>query len=208
MVDRLGASVRATWPDTATSRRHGNVPPGPCHGICPHASRIHALHASGCRGRRGYRPRGSAGAGKSTTAAALAVRGYAVLAEDVVALALRRGHLRQPAYPCIRLWPESVEALFGSGMRCRCSPNRTNATSISAESYRFQKDALRLTAPMCLAIDPEFSASDRGDTLRAALIALTGSSYVSHLRQGRTRTRIQSAQANRGQGARSACDSA
>jgi hypothetical protein len=43
----------------------------------------------------------------------LAKRGYSVLAEDVVTLDDRGDHfLVRPAYPCIRLWPASVKALY------------------------------------------------------------------------------------------------
>jgi ABC-type dipeptide/oligopeptide/nickel transport system ATPase component len=58
---------------------------------------------------------GSAGAGKSTTAAAFAARGFSVLAEDVVTLDDRGdSFLVRPAYPCIRLWPASAATLYGS----------------------------------------------------------------------------------------------
>jgi hypothetical protein len=58
---------------------------------------------------------GEAGAGKSTTAAALAVRGWPVLGEDVCALADLAGHYQVlPAYPRVCLWPDSVDFLFSS----------------------------------------------------------------------------------------------
>ena len=58
---------------------------------------------------------GESGAGKSTTAAAFAVLGNSVLTDDVLALTDDDcNFLVQPAYPRIRLWPESVAGLFGS----------------------------------------------------------------------------------------------
>jgi hypothetical protein len=58
---------------------------------------------------------GNAGAGKSTTAAALALRGWAVLAEDVCALEdLTDQYHVLPGYPRICLWPDSVSILFSS----------------------------------------------------------------------------------------------
>jgi hypothetical protein len=58
---------------------------------------------------------GPEGAGKSTTAAAFAQRGFPVLSDDVVALFEReeRFHVR-PAYRRINLWPDSVKLLYGS----------------------------------------------------------------------------------------------
>jgi hypothetical protein len=58
---------------------------------------------------------GHAGSGKSTLAAAFARRGHAILAEDVAALAIdAEGIQVEPAYPGVRLWPESVASLFGA----------------------------------------------------------------------------------------------
>jgi hypothetical protein len=58
---------------------------------------------------------GPEGAGKSTTAAALAQEGCPIVSDDVVALAEVDGVFQvHPAYPYLCLWPESVEALYGS----------------------------------------------------------------------------------------------
>jgi hypothetical protein len=58
---------------------------------------------------------GEAGAGKSTTAAALALRGWPVLGEDVCALAESAGQYQVlPGYPRVCLWPDSVDFLFSS----------------------------------------------------------------------------------------------
>lgn len=58
---------------------------------------------------------GSAGAGKSTTAAAFAQRNLPILADDVTALE-ERGSLfwAAPSYGHLRLWPESSEIIYGS----------------------------------------------------------------------------------------------
>ena len=58
---------------------------------------------------------GDAGQGKSTTAAALALRGLPVVAEDIVVLQeTAGGFFAVPGYPRVCLWPESVQMLFGS----------------------------------------------------------------------------------------------
>jgi hypothetical protein len=66
-------------------------------------------------GHRAVAFMGSAGAGKSTTAAALALRGWPVLCEDVCALDESEGtwHVL-PGYPRVCLWPDSVDRLFAS----------------------------------------------------------------------------------------------
>lgn len=55
---------------------------------------------------------GSSLAGKSTTAAALAYRGHRLIADDAaVIVSSGRGSHVVPAYPGLRLWPDSLEAV-------------------------------------------------------------------------------------------------
>lgn len=57
---------------------------------------------------------GPKGAGKSTSAAAFAKAGYAIAGDDLILLSERGGQfIATPTYPMIRLWPSSVEYLFG-----------------------------------------------------------------------------------------------
>jgi hypothetical protein len=58
---------------------------------------------------------GRAGAGKSTTAAALALQGCPIQSEDITALRERDDFYRAASgYPRVNLWPESACNLFGS----------------------------------------------------------------------------------------------
>jgi hypothetical protein len=58
---------------------------------------------------------GAGGAGKSTMAAALALRGVPILCEDVTPLTQNDGEFSiLPGYPRVCLWPDSVELLLGS----------------------------------------------------------------------------------------------
>jgi hypothetical protein len=58
---------------------------------------------------------GPAGAGKSTMAAALALRGASGLCEDIAALQEDGGTFYvQPGYPRVCLWADAVEKLLGS----------------------------------------------------------------------------------------------
>ena len=58
---------------------------------------------------------GVSGAGKSSTAAALAMQGWPVLTDDVLALMPQSGaYAVAPAYPRLRLWPSSVRSRLGS----------------------------------------------------------------------------------------------
>jgi hypothetical protein len=88
---------------------------GPIMGFILRRRGITALHASAfCMEGRAIALAGAAGAGKSTTVAALAQRGLAVLCEDIAALEETDGEFAvESGYPRVCLWPESVELLMG-----------------------------------------------------------------------------------------------
>lgn len=89
---------------------------GPVLGFVLRKRACAALHASGVV-LDGFAVAlcGSASFGKSTTAAALALRGVPVLTEDVTPIK-ELGHtfIVEPGYPRICLWPDSVQELLGS----------------------------------------------------------------------------------------------
>lgn len=68
---------------------------------------------------------GESEAGKSTTAAALALRGAAVMCEDIAPLTEEvDGFKITPGNPQVCLWPDAVESLFGApNVLPRLSPN-------------------------------------------------------------------------------------
>lgn len=77
------------------------------HITCLHASAVELNHFAVlfC---------GPAGAGKSTTAAAMALRGAPVLAEDIMPLELTKaGYFAVPGYRRVCLWPEAVGKILG-----------------------------------------------------------------------------------------------
>ena len=116
VVDHAGREIWTTWLEPLTLEDTATYLLGPVMGfvlllrglVCLHASAIVVDGAA-------VALVGPAGAGKSTTAAAFASRGFSVLAEDVVTLDDRGDtFLVRPAYPCIRLWPASAATLYGS----------------------------------------------------------------------------------------------
>ena len=129
---------------------------------------------------------GPPGAGKSTTAAAFAKRGYPVLSDDVAAVLDPDGRfLIQPAYPGIRLWPSSVEALYGSPEALpRITPNWDKRhLDLSAVEYRFQAKPLPLAAIYLLAPRISVSAAPHVEPVagRDAVMALVGNMYASYV---------------------------
>jgi hypothetical protein len=149
-LDRGGREVWATWPGNLAVEDTATYLLGPVLGILLRLRGVTCLHASAVAfGEKAIAFVGSEGAGKSTTAAALARRGHAVLSDDVVALAERNGSFFvHPAYPYLCLWPESVESLYGSAEALpQFSANyEKRCLSLGKQELRFAQQALPLAA--------------------------------------------------------------
>ena len=90
---------------------------GPAMGLILQLRGVTALHASAvCLGGRAIALCGARQSGKSTTAAALALRGVPVLCEDISALNESENGTQyvESGYPRICLWPQAVQHLFGA----------------------------------------------------------------------------------------------
>lgn len=88
---------------------------GPVMGFLFRRRQMTCLHSSAVELRgRAICFCGEAGFGKSTTAAALALNGVPVVAEDIVVLEEMPDRFQAvPGYPRVCLWPESVQMLLG-----------------------------------------------------------------------------------------------
>ncbi len=115
-LDRGRENVWATWPDRLSLENAASYLLGPVLGLLLRLRGVTCLHASAVAfGARSVAFVGTAGAGKSTTAAALARQGHGALSDDIVTLERREGEFYvQPAYPYLCLWPDSVQTLYGS----------------------------------------------------------------------------------------------
>lgn len=116
LVDRPGSRV---WGFAGSGLTYQDVLVyllGPVMGFVLRRRGQVALHASSAAlADRAIVLAGAAGSGKSTAAAALALLGVPILCEDISPLQECNGVTTiVPGYPRISLWPESVEALFGS----------------------------------------------------------------------------------------------
>jgi hypothetical protein len=115
LVSPAGDQIFAFMPLGATLEDTCTYLIGPVMGFVLRLHGLVCLHASTVViGGRAVAFCGSPGAGKSTTAAAFAQRGYPVLAEDVAALDDRGSFCIRPGYPRVNLWPDSAAALWGS----------------------------------------------------------------------------------------------
>jgi hypothetical protein len=115
-LEREGKSVWAVWPAASTLEDTTSYLLGPVFGLLLRLRGVTCLHASAVSiENRCVAFVGAEGAGKSTTAAAFARDGRAVISDDVVALVeSSEGFRVMPAYPHLCLWPDSVEMLYGS----------------------------------------------------------------------------------------------
>jgi hypothetical protein len=149
-LDREGTEVWATWPENLRIEDTATYLLGPVLGILLRLRGVTCLHASGVAfGDSAVAFVGSEGAGKSTTAAALARHGHAILSDDVVALSEHDGSFFvHPAYPYLCLWPESVESLYGSPDALpKFSANyEKRFLSLGKQELRFAERALPLSA--------------------------------------------------------------
>ena len=116
VIDRNATRV---WGEAGPGLAHEDVCVyllGPVMGFVLRQRGLTCLHASALSVHgRAIALVGEAGTGKSTTAAALALRGWPVLCEDVCALdRADQQFMVRPAYPRVCLWPDSVNFLFSS----------------------------------------------------------------------------------------------
>lgn len=115
MVDGGGERVWGTWTPPWTKEDFATYLLGPVMGFVLRRRNIMPLHASAVSvAGKAIVLFGDAHAGKSTTAAALALRGMPVLCEDIASLHEVDGrYWVGPGYPRVCLWPDSVRNLMG-----------------------------------------------------------------------------------------------
>lgn len=196
LVDKSGTRIWATWPTgTLTLEDTATYFLGPIMGFVLLLRGFISLHACAVAvNNQAIAIAGPAGSGKSTTAAAFAERGYRILAEDVVTLRdLGAEFLVQPAYPSIRLWPSSVEALYGAAASLpKLTPTWDKCyLDLTQDKYRFHTCPVPLAAIYLLAgrnADPG-SPSVRDLPAAASLISLIANTYVTHLMDKQMRAR-------------------
>lgn len=189
LIDSSASNIRVTWLDTLTIEDVATYLLGPVLGFVLHLRGTVCLHASAIAvGDRCIAILAPAHHGKSTTAAAFAQFGYPVLTDDIAALDDRgTTFLVQPGYPRLRLWPHSVEGLFGSsGALPRITPGHPSwdkcYLDLVGDKFQFQDESLALTA-MYTGERCEEETTPRLEALsgQEALLMLISNTYVRHL---------------------------
>jgi hypothetical protein len=195
VVDRNGSEIWASWIEPLTLEDTSTYLLGPVMGFIMLLRGVVCLHASAVAiGDNAIALLGPAGAGKSTTAAAFSDRGYGILAEDVTTLDDCEDHfLVRPAYPCIRLWPSSVKALYGMETHLpRLTPNWDKRyLDLTERPEQFQQKPLPLAAIYQLVERCEDQRAPFVEPLdrAAGLMSLVANTYATKLMDKEMRAR-------------------
>jgi hypothetical protein len=188
IVNRSGTEIWARWPDELTLEDTATYLLGPVMGFVLILRGITCLHASAIAfDNKAIAMLGPRSAGKSTTAAAFARLGYSVLTDDVVAIADHGdSFLVQPGYPRLRLWPDSVNALFGeSDALPLLTPNWDKRyLDLMSQDYKFQQKSLPLAAVYILGdrSDDPVSPSVQSVSANIGMMALVANTYATYLK--------------------------
>lgn len=146
-----------------------------------------SLHASAVRiGGGAVAFMGAVGKGKSTTAAAFVQMGYPLITDDLLPLVRKEGRFFVlPAYPQLRLWPQSVKALGHDGRRLpQLVPGREKRRlDLRQNGYSFQQEPVPLAAVYLLGerIDNEAAPYVEAVSQQAGIVALLANKYTKHL---------------------------
>jgi len=149
--------------------------------------RVTCLHASGVELRgKAVLFCADAGYGKSTTAAALALRGAAGLSEDILPLELAEGGFwAVPGYPRICLWPDAVANLMGGENALPRLTPVWEKCYLALDGGRARFASAKLPLGLIYVIAPRSDAPDgpRAELLRPkdALLELVKNTYMNWL---------------------------
>lgn len=195
VINRAATEIWSVWREPLTLEDATTYLLGPIMGFVMRLRGMVCLHASAIAiDNSAIAVVGPMGSGKSTTAAAFSKQGFSILAEDVVTLDDRRDHfLIRPAYPCIRLWPASVNALYGSESYLpKLTPNWNKCyLDLTERPRQFQREALPLAAIYVLSERRDDADAPFVDSVDRAegLMSLVANTYATKLMDKQMRAR-------------------
>jgi hypothetical protein len=186
-VDSAGERIWGSCPPPLTQEDLVTYLLGPVMGFVLRRKGATPLHASAVRlGDSAVVFAGPAGAGKSTTAAALALRGAAGICEDIAVLHKGNGNFfLRPGYPRVCLWPDAVEKLFGSKDALPDLTPTWDKKYLGLDDARgvFERRTLPVGAIYLLADRSEEESAPRLEEIppREALMELVSNTYMNQL---------------------------
>jgi hypothetical protein len=185
-LDRRRERIWATWPAVSSLENTTSYLLGPVLGLVLRLRGVICLHASAVAfENRSVAFVGATGTGKSTTAAALARQGHAVLSDDIVALAENAGMFNvMPGYPYLCLWPESVKMLEHSleALPRIVPEGEKRRLAFGDKEGQFEKRPLRLGAIYFLGEHrPDPAPYVEAIRPQAALLSLVADTYANKI---------------------------
>lgn len=160
---------------------------GPVLGFILRRRGVLALHASSfSKNGLAFAICGGQGTGKSTTAAALALRGIPIQCEDITPLREQDEiFFAAPGYPRVNLWPDSAANLFGTPDALpKVTPNwEKRFLSLHEEPVKFEYHQRQLGATYILDARTEQDNAPRVETVTArdAVLLLVKNTYMNYL---------------------------
>ena len=185
--DERRHQIWCVWPEPFTLGDAATYLLGPVFGVLLRLKGTVCLHASAVAiGGKAILFSGDAGAGKSTTAAAMAKRGHAVISDDIVPIDEHNGQfIASPAYSYLALWPESVRMLYGSDAKLpEFSQNFTKQQlTLPADGVSFKEEPVPLGGIFIFATRGADDDVPRCEDMnpQQALLALIANSYASRV---------------------------
>jgi hypothetical protein len=150
LLDATGRHIRGDWPASRTMDDVALNLLGPILGFVLRLRGFTCLHASAVAvGGEALAFVGRRSAGKSTTAAAFVLLGYPLMSEDVVPVVEGSGgYAAIPGYPSVRLWPRSVDTLYGaeSALPLLTQSMDKRRLDVHQQGHTFQTSPLPLAA--------------------------------------------------------------
>ena len=183
VVDARGNALWAQGPHGASVEDTAIYILGPALGFVLRLRGVTCLHASAVAiDGAAVAFVGCAGAGKSSLAAAFAQRDHAVITDDVAAIEDLGDRFQvQPAYPRIRLWPESAEGLFGSREALpRITPSwEKRYLDLNGAGFALQRSPLPLRAIYLIGDCIDGPAQIRSVDDKSAMLSLIAETYTT-----------------------------
>lgn len=185
-LDFANRQISAQWPDGLTLEDATTYLLGPVLGFTLRQLGYICLHGSAVAiGNQAIALVGSPGAGKSTTAAAFAQKGLAVLSDDILALTETDNRVKvQPGYPRVNLWPDAAQALWGTDNALPRITSSWDKRYLDLHaSGGFAHHALPLAAIYIFAprIDQPRAPLIESLAVQAGLMSLIGNTYANCL---------------------------
>jgi hypothetical protein len=187
-----GARIDGTWRRPLTTADAASYLLGPVLAFVLRLRGVVPLHAGAAVvGGRAILFAGAAGAGKSSTVAALGALGHPVLSDDVVPLRLSRGEvLAAPGFPRVSVWDDTATVLRGRppdtlsvwsqsyGKRC---------IDLLDQGIRFHDEPVPIGAIYVLGARETNGTQSRALAPRTAMMALAANTYGAYLLDQRMR---------------------